>query len=166
MSVKTVSKEVLSKIKIILFIILLIFLDFYSKELALNNLVHKQPNETFFPFIDLLLIYNSGIAFGIFNGKGIYASYFLLVLALLISFYLIWLIYREEDFKKKIALSFITGGAIGNILDRINDGQVTDFLHLEVMNFSFFVFNLADLFITIGAILIIYFEIIYKIKND
>ena len=166
MSVKTVSKEVLSKIKIILFIILLIFLDFYSKELALNNLVHKQPNETFFPFIDLLLIYNSGIAFGIFNGKGIYASYFLLVLALLISFYLIWLIYREEDFKKKIALSFITGGAIGNILDRINDGQVTDFLHLEVMNFSFFVFNLADLFITIGAILIIYFEIIYKIKDD
>ena len=166
MSVKTVSKEVLSKIKIILFIILLIFLDFYSKELALNNLVHKQPNETFFPFIDLLLIYNSGIAFGIFNGEGIYASYFLLVLALLISFYLIWLIYREEDFKKKIALSFITGGAIGNILDRINDGQVTDFLHLEVMNFSFFVFNLADLFITIGAILIIYFEIIYKIKND
>ena len=166
MSVKTVSKEVLSKIKIILFIILLIFLDFYSKELAFNNLVHKQPNETFFPFIDLLLIYNSGIAFGIFNGKGIYASYFLLVLALLISFYLIWLIYREEDFKKKIALSFITGGAIGNILDRINDGQVTDFLHLEVMNFSFFVFNLADLFITIGAILIIYFEIIYKIKND
>ena len=72
----------------------------------------------------------------------------------------------EKDFKKKIALSFITGGAFGNILDRINDGKVTDFLHLKVMDFSFFVFNLADLFITIGAILIIYFEIIYRIKDD
>ena len=77
-----------------------------------------------------------------------------------------WLIYKEKDFKKKIALSFITGGAFGNILDRINDGKVTDFLHLKVMDFSLFVFNLADLFITICAILIIYFEIIYRIKDD
>ena len=93
-------------------------------------------------------------------------SYALLIFTLLISIYLVWLIYKEENFKKKIALSFIIGGALGNILDRINDGQVTDFLHLEIMNFSFFVFNLADLFITIGAILIIYFEIIYKIKDE
>ena len=165
---KRVNKEVLSKntIKIILFIIALVFLDFYTKELALSNLDKFQPKETFFPLIDLLLIYNSGIAFGIFNDQGIYASYFLLILTLLICSYLIWLIYKEKDFKKKIALSFITGGAFGNILDRINDGEVTDFLHLKVMDFSFFVFNLADLFITIGAILIIYFEIIYRIKDD
>ncbi len=57
-----------------------------------------------------------------------------------------------------LALSFITGGAIGNVLDRINDGSVTDFLHLKIYNYSLFVFNLADAFITIGAILIIYFE--------
>ena len=56
--------------------------------------------------------------------------------------------------------------ALGNILDRFNDGQVTDFLHLEILEFSFFVFNFADLFITVGAILIIYFEIIYKPKNE
>ena len=162
---KRVNKEVLSKIKIILFIIFLIVLDFSSKELALNNLEQGQLNETFFPFIDLLLIYNSGIAFGMLDDEGIFVSYALLILTLLICIYLVWLIYKEENFKKKIALSFITGGALGNILDRINDGQVTDFLHLEIMNFSFFVFNLADLFITIGAILIIYFEIIYKIKD-
>ena len=162
------NKEVLSKntIKIILFITALVFLDFYTKELALSNLDTFQPKETFFPLIELLLIYNSGIAFGIFNDQGIYASYFLLILTLLICSYLIHLIYKEKDFKKKIALSFITGGAFGNILDRINDGKVTDFLHLKVMDFSFFVFNLADLFITIGAILIIYFEIIYRTKDD
>ena len=100
------------------------------------------------------------------DDEGIFVSYALLILTLLISIYLVWLIYKEDNFKKKIALSFIAGGALGNILDRINDGQVTDFLHLEIKNFSFFVFNLADLFITIGAILIIYFEIIYKIKDE
>jgi lipoprotein signal peptidase len=163
-SLQKVSKEVLSKI--IAFIIFLIFLDFFSKELALSNLEQGQLNETFFPFIDFLLIYNSGIAFGILDDEGIFVSYALLILTLLISIYLVWLIYKEDNFKKRIALSFITGGALGNILDRINDGQVTDFLHLEIMNFSFFVFNLADLFITIGAILIIYFEIIYKIKDE
>ena len=162
------NREVLSKntIKIILFIIALVFLDFYTKELALSNLDKFQPKETFFPLIDLLLIYNSGIAFGIFDGKGAYVSYFLLILTFLISIYLIWLIYNEENFKKKIGLSFVTGGAFGNIFDRLVDGKVTDFLHLEIMNFSFFVFNLADLFITIGAILIIYFELIYKPNND
>ena len=72
----------------------------------------------------------------------------------------------KGNFKKKIGLSFVTGGAFGNIFDRLVDGKVTDFLHLEIMNFSFFVFNLADLFITIGAILIIYFELIYKPNND
>ena len=165
-SAKKVSKEVLFKIKVVIFIVFLVFLDLYSKHIALNNLEYGNLNETFFPLVNFLLIYNSGIAFGIFDDKGIYASYFLLVITLLISIYLIWLIYNEENFKKKIALSFVTGGAFGNILDRLNDGKVTDFLHLEIMNFSFFVFNLADLFITIGAILIIYFEIIYKPKND
>ena len=160
------SKEVLFKIKDVIFIVFLVFLDLYSKHIALNNLEYGNLNETFFPLVNFLLIYNSGIAFGIFDDKGIYASYFLLVITLLISIYLIWLIYNEENFKKKIALSFVTGGAFGNTLDRLNDGKVTDFLHLEIMNFSFFVFNLADLFITIGAILIIYFEIIYKPKND
>jgi signal peptidase II len=100
------------------------------------------------------------------DGKSIYVSYLLLILTISISIYLVWLIYNEENFKKKSALSFIAGGALGNILDRFNDGQVTDFLHLEILEFSFFVFNFADLFITVGAILIIYFEIIYKPKNE
>ena len=64
-----------------------------------------------------------------------------------------------------LALSLIIAGALGNIVDRIIDGRVTDFLHLEVADFSFFIFNLADAFITLGAILIIYFELIYKTKQ-
>ena len=163
---KKVSKEVLSKINFTIFISLLVFVDYYSKSLALLNLSYGQLKETFFPFIDFLLIYNSGIAFGMLDGKSIYVSNLLLILTISISIYLVWLIYNEDNFKKKSALSFIAGGALGNILDRFNDGQVTDFLHLEILEFSFFVFNFADLFITVGAILIIYFEIIYKPKNE
>ena len=161
-----VNKESLYKIKFFLLVGFLIFIDFYSKNLAIENLVYGQSLETFIPFIDLLLIYNSGIAFGIFDNGSVFTSYILLILTLLISLYLIWMIINESEINKKIALSIITAGAFGNILDRINDGQVTDFLHLEILNFSFFIFNFADAFITIGAILIIYFEIIYKPKNE
>ena len=161
-----VNKEALYKIKFFLLVGFLIFIDFYSKNLAIENLVYGKSLETFIPFIDLLLIYNSGIAFGIFDNGSVFTSYILLILTLLISLYLIWMIINESEVNKKIALSIITAGAFGNILDRINDGQVTDFLHLEILNFSFFIFNLADAFITIGAILIIYFEIIYKPKNE
>ena len=161
-----VNKEALYKIKFFLLIGFLIFIDFYSKNLVIENLVYGQSLETFIPFVDLLLIYNSGIAFGIFDNGSVFTSYILLILTLLISLYLIWMITNESEVNKKIALSIIAAGAFGNILDRINDGQVTDFLHLEILNFSFFIFNLADAFITIGAILIIYFEIIYKPKNE
>ena len=161
-----VNKEALYKIKFFLLFGFLIFIDFYSKNLAIENLSYGQSFETFIPFIDLLLIYNSGIAFGIFDNGSVFVSYILLIVTLLISLYLIWMIINESEVYKKIALSIITAGAFGNILDRINDGQVTDFLHLEILNFSFFIFNFADAFITIGAILIIYFEIIYKPKNE
>ena len=161
-----VNKEALYKIKFFLLVGFLVFIDFYSKNIAIENLSYGQSLETFIPFIDLLLIYNSGIAFGIFDYESVLASYILLIVTLLILFYLIWMTINELEVNKKIALSIITAGALGNILDRINDGQVTDFLHLEILNFSFFIFNLADAFITIGAILIIYFEIIYKPKNE
>ena len=161
-----VNKEALYKIKFFLLVGFLIFIDFYSKNQAIENLSYGQSFETFIPFIDLLLIYNSGIAFGIFDNGSVFTSYILLILTLLISLYLIWMIINESEVNKKIALSIITAGAFGNILDRINDGQVTDFLHLEILNFSFFIFNFADAFITIGAILIIYFEFIYKPKNE
>ena len=153
------NKENLYNLKYILLIILLVTIDIISKSLANSNLAFGQSSATFVPFIDLLLVYNSGIAFGIFDRSGDFASNLLLMVTLFITTYLIWLTLKETNNKNKISLSFISGGAIGNVLDRINDGSVTDFLYLEIYDYSLFVFNLADAFITIGAILIIYFEI-------
>ena len=152
------SKENLYNYRFILIILFLVSFDIFSKVIANNNLLFGQSIDTFIPFIELLLIYNSGIAFGIFDDRGDLASSILLILTILITIYLLWMIAYETKDRNKIALSFISSGAIGNVLDRINDGSVTDFLHLKIYNYSFFIFNLADAFITIGATLIIYFE--------
>ena len=160
-----VKKEVLYKLIYPVLIILLVVLDLFSKDYAANNFLFAQSYSTFIPFIDFLLIYNSGIAFGIFDGFGNLASNLLLVITFFILIYLIRLLVKEKVKIAKLALSLITAGALGNIIDRFIDGKVTDFLHLEFGNFSFFIFNLADAFITLGAILIIYFELIYKAKQ-
>lgn len=160
-----VKKEVLYKLIYPVLIILLVVLDLFSKDYAANNFLFAQSYSTFIPFIDFLLIYNSGIAFGIFDGYGNLASNLLLVITIFILIYLIRLLVKEKVQIAKFALSLITAGALGNIIDRFIDGKVTDFLHLEFGNFSFFIFNLADAFITLGAILIIYFELIYKAKQ-
>ena len=158
-------KEVLYKLIYPVLIILLVVLDLFSKDYAANNFLFAQSYTTFIPFIDFLLIYNSGIAFGIFDGYGNLASNLLLVITIFILIYLIRLLVKEKVPIAKFALSLITAGALGNIIDRFIDGKVTDFLHLELGSFSFFIFNLADAFITLGAILIIYFELIYKAKQ-
>ena len=158
-------KEVLYKLSYPVLIILLVALDLFSKDYAANNFLFAQSYTTFIPFIDFLLIYNSGIAFGIFDGYGNLASNLLLVITIFILIYLIRLLVKEKVQIAKFALSLITAGALGNIIDRFIDGKVTDFLHLELGSFSFFIFNLADAFITLGAILIIYFELIYKAKQ-
>ena len=158
-------KEVLYKLNYPVLIILLVVLDLFSKDYAANNFLFAQSYSTFIPFIDFLLIYNSGIAFGIFDGYGNLASNLLLVITIFILIYLIRLLAKEKVQIAKFALSLIIAGALGNIIDRFIDGKVTDFLHLEFGSFSFFIFNLADAFITLGAILIIYFELIYKAKQ-
>ena len=160
------NKEVLFKLRFVILILSFITLDLVAKAFAENALIYGQSEQTMIPFIDLLLIYNSGIAFGIFDSDNSYGSYILLVVTIMISFYLIWMIVNETNTMKKYALSIITAGAFGNIIDRAIDNKVTDFLHLEILNFSFFIFNLADAFITIGAILLIYFELIYKSNNE
>ena len=160
-----VKKEALYKLSYPVLIILLVVLDLFSKDYAANNFLFAQSYSTFIPFIDFLLIYNSGIAFGIFDGYGNLASNLLLVITIFILIYLIRLLVKEKVQIAKFALSLITAGALGNIIDRFIDGKVTDFLHLEFGSLSFFIFNLADAFITLGAILIIYFELIYKAKQ-
>ena len=103
-----VKKEVLYKLIYPVLIILLVVLDLFSKDYAANNFLFAQSYTTFIPFIDFLLIYNSGIAFGIFDGYGNLASNLLLVITIFILIYLIRLLVKEKVQIAKFALSLIT----------------------------------------------------------
>ena len=149
------------KSKYFLYIFIFIVLDLFSKHLALNYLSHSTPIE-FIPIIDFYLTFNSGVAFGFLDLGSRVMSNILTFVGILIVVYMLVLLKNENDSTKKLALSIIIGGALGNIFDRLPDGYVTDFLHLKINNFSFFIFNIADASITIGAVLLIYLELFNK----
>ena len=109
-------------------------------------------------FLNIYLIWNEGIAFGLFsfNEENLYN--FLTLLILLIIFVILYMISKSSGFKK-YSLLLIFGGALGNVFDRIIYKAVPDFIDFHIGNFHWFIFNVADIFITIGVIFMIYFEI-------
>ena len=138
-------------------IFLLITIDLASKHLAEQYLVFGQAIPLI-PIIDLLLVYNSGIAFSIFDVNSGMVSFGLSILGLIIVAYLHSLYLEQKSQINRMAFILIISGALGNIIDRLIDGVVTDFLFFHVGKTSFFIFNFADAFISIGAILIFIME--------
>tara|TARA_Y100000768_G_scaffold24233_1_gene16349 strand:- start:8174 stop:8650 length:477 start_codon:yes stop_codon:yes gene_type:complete len=134
------------------FIFLLIVIDLAAKYFAEEYLSFGQA-VPLIPILDLLLVYNSGIAFSILDYNNSFLSFGLSLIGLIIVAYLHSLYKNEETLKNRFSLILIISGALGNILDRLADGVVTDFLFFHIGNTSFFIFNFADAFISIGAAL-------------
>jgi len=108
------------------------------------------------PFFNLVMGWNKGISFGLFHGDSIFNIWGLPAIALIITaFLLVWL-WRSKGCVISIAISFIIGGALGNVIDRIRFGAVADFLDIYVLGYHWPAFNLADAGITLGAVLLIY----------
>lgn len=148
----------MSKVYLSTYIVILIVIDYLVKNYASSNLT---PFETvqFLPFLNFYLTSNTGIAFSMFDyGSGL-SSYVLLFIAIAVVIFLIIQLLKETNHLSQIGFVLIIGGALGNIIDRALDGAVTDFLHFYINNFSFFIFNPADAFITIGAIVLIFSEL-------
>ena len=133
-------------------IFFLIAIDLLSKSIASEYLDFGQA-VPLIPILDLLLVFNSGIAFSIFDFNNALFSFGLSLIGLLIVAYLHSLYRDEESLMNRFSLILIISGALGNILDRFADGVVTDFLFFHIGNTSFFIFNFADAFISIGAAL-------------
>ena len=115
-------------------------------------------------FLNIRLIWNEGIAFGLlsFNDKIIYNLLtFIIFIIILIIFFMVLKSYGL----KKYSLFMILGGAIGNVYDRIFYGAVPDFIDFHIGNFHWFIFNVADIFITLGVIFMIIIEITGNNKN-
>ena len=115
-------------------------------------------------FLNISLIWNEGIAFGLlsFNEK---IFYNLLTFIILVIILIIFFMVLKSYGLKKYSLLMILGGALGNVYDRIFYGAVPDFIDFHIGNFHWFIFNVADIFITLGVIFMIIIEITGNNKN-
>jgi lipoprotein signal peptidase len=107
------------------------------------------------PVLNLTMVWNHGVTFGLLNGFGAWGAWILTAAALLIVLALgIWLRHAETR-RVAAALGAIGGGAIGNVLDRLRFGSVVDFIHAHVGNWSWYVFNVADAAIVCGVAVLV-----------
>jgi len=161
-------KNLNKKFLINFFLISLIFLLDRISKIYVINLNHKLLGSEIFSsnYLNISLIWNEGIAFGLFSfSQTIMYDLLTLFISLVIIVILIMLIQSND--LRKYPLLMIFGGAIGNLYDRVFYKAVPDFIDVHVNNFHWFIFNVADIFISIGVISMILIEIIgNKRKHD
>ncbi|MEQ8290336.1 MAG: signal peptidase II [Gammaproteobacteria bacterium] len=135
---------------------LIIILDQLTKWLAVQSLTLYQAVPVF-PGFNLTLMHNTGAAFSFLSDAGGWQRWFFIVLAIGISIFIVfWL--KSLDADKRwlpVALAFVLGGAIGNVIDRIYLGYVVDFIEVYYSKYYWPAFNIADSAIFIGAIMLI-----------
>jgi len=136
-------------------VILLIGADQVTKGLAQARLFYGERIDLL-PFFDLTLVYNTGAAFSFLAGGSGWQRWFLIAIAIMAIFFIVWMIRTHpKEPKLRFALALILGGAVGNLIDRIWHGHVIDFLLIYWNQWYFPAFNIADAAITLGAILLI-----------
>ena len=116
-------------------------------------------------FLNIHLIWNEGIAFGLFSFDNNVFYNFLTIFIFIIILIILFMIFKSEE-KKKYALLMILGGALGNLYDRVYYRAVPDFIDFHFGEFHWFIFNFADVFITLGVFFMILMEFIGNNKNN
>ena len=149
-------------IKNFLVIIIIFLLDRISKFYVIY-LSEKNLSDSLFQskYLNISLVWNEGIAFGLlsFDEKYFYDLLTILIVTLVVIIF--FMILKNESFKK-FSLLLVFGGALGNLYDRIFYKAVPDFIDFHIGNFHWFIFNVSDIFITTGVLLLIFLELIYK----
>jgi len=158
--------------KIIVYFLILasiFFLDRASKLYILNiagkdGVVDIYVNN----FLNIILVWNSGVGFGLlsFGKSAIYN--FVTILIVIINIVILYLILKSNNFKSYLFI-MILGGSLGNLFDRIYYSAVPDFIDLNYNNFHWFVFNVADIFISVGILCLILVELFFdkgEINNE
>tara|TARA_B100001029_G_scaffold178764_1_gene186267 strand:+ start:425 stop:916 length:492 start_codon:yes stop_codon:yes gene_type:complete len=152
--------------------IFIFILDQWSKYWIKTNLEQYEPFNIIGNYLRFTYCENSGMAFGIQLGQYIHILTFF---SIIFTFYILYFLYQNlnNDFLIKLSISFILGGALGNIYDRIlmfldpfNVGGVVDFIDVGIsLSARWYIFNIADSAITIGIIIYIYYSLIVE-KNE
>ena len=148
-------------------IIFIFFLDRFTKEYVIYLSNQNLNSEIYISeYLNIFLIWNDGIAFGLFSDNNQILYNIISTIILFIITVLFYLMIKAKRFKKYIYI-IIIGGALGNLFDRIVNKSVPDFIDLHYQGFHWFIFNVADIFITIGVICLIYDEVfLEKNRNE
>ena len=155
MILKNLNKSLLINALLTSFIFLL---DRISKIYVINLDKKLLGSEIFSSkFLNIYLVWNEGIAFGLFSFDHASMYNFLTIFIVIIILF-IFLMLKQSEGLKRYSLIMILGGAIGNVFDRIIYKGVPDFIDFHINNFHWFIFNIADIFITIGVIFMISLE--------
>lgn len=149
----------------LLIVLTVFFLDRVSKYIILK--ISQPLSELNFPittFLNFNLVWNNGIAFGLFSfDQNIYYNLVTSII-ILVTLIIIWLATKSKGLEK-ISYLMIIGGSFGNMFDRLYYSSVIDFIDISYNNFHWFIFNVADIFITLGVFLLIFKEFFTK-KRD
>ena len=150
-----------------LFLIILVYaLDRISKIYIINLDKNNLGSDIYTSsYLNITLIWNKGIAFGIFSFDKIYFYNFLSFIIGVVILILVTMMLKNNSFKR-YSLLVIIGGALGNLYDRIFFNAVPDFIDFHIGNFHWFIFNVSDIFITIGVIAMIILELIDNNSNN
>lgn len=109
------------------------------------------------PFFNLVMVWNPGVSYGLFPASGRLGTFLLIGLSVMAVAVLSWLLWRATSRALAIGYGLIIGGALGNnLVDRVIYGKVADFFHFYGFGYDWYVFNIADLAITLGAMAILY----------
>ena len=153
-------------IEILLVIIFLVLIDQCMKisisKIMLNN---SFEDIRLLPFLNIVFVRNTGVSFGMFSEWGILGRYFFSIFSIVVGSFLILLAIFSDTKLFRISLGLISSGALGNAIDRVYFGGVIDFIDIFIYNLHWPAFNFADIFITIGVILLL-FDNIFNKKNE
>ena len=135
-------------------IIFTFFLDLITKNYALSSLIINH-SISINNFLNFTLAFNHGAAFSFLSDAGGWQRWFFIIFSIVVILIITYILVKERN-SQYIAFSFVIGGAIGNLYDRIFYGYVIDFIEFHYNSFYWPIFNIADIAISIGIILLLY----------
>tara|TARA_B100000029_G_scaffold210231_1_gene208065 strand:- start:219 stop:701 length:483 start_codon:yes stop_codon:yes gene_type:complete len=155
-------KKVITSLLIVLTIFII---DRFSK-IYILNIADTQNNVDIYvnPFLNFILVWNTGVSFGLLSFEKSIIYNFITLLIVLINLLIIYLILKSSTLKSYFFL-IILGGSLGNLFDRLYYSAVPDFIDLNYKGYHWFIFNVADIFITIGIVCLIIDELFFNKKN-
>ena len=149
-----------------LIVFIIFVLDRFSKLYILNLADTEKYIDIYVnSYLNFHLVWNTGIGFGLFSSGSNFYYNLITILIVLINIFILIIIIKSKDYKF-LFLLMVLGGSFGNLFDRIYYQAVPDFIDIHYESFHWFVFNVADIFITLGIICLIIVEFIFNNKKE